>query len=369
MPRKHYGKWSARWYDETGARLSKNFDDYREAKAYEERMKADVAEIRRGLRDPAPPKKLFNELADRWLDVVAVRKRSKEDDESILRKHLRPFFGATPIAAISDELVDRYEAERVHLSEKTISNHLTLLIAMLHAAQRWGWLRKVPEIRKPEVRMHRKDFRYLRTQEDIDRFLRAARDHGELTFVLYATAVWTGAREGELAALEWADVDFEQRLITIQRSFDGPTKSDDVRHVPILDPLLKVLRRWRTLGAGRHVFPNANGRMFTPSAWIFQEVLHRVLERAGLPPTRAPNGKLRRHITFHGLRHTFASHWMMNGGALFRLQKILGHKSSQMTERYAHLAPTAFRDDYARFPSAVVDEAEVIDLNARRTGS
>lgn len=64
-------------------------------------------------------------------------------------------------------------------------------------------------------------------------------------FVFYATAIYTGCRAGELAALEWPDVDFDRRLITVQRSFDGPTKSDRVRYVPILDPLLPVLRAWR----------------------------------------------------------------------------------------------------------------------------
>ena len=46
--------------------------------------------------------------------------------------------------------------------------------------------------------------------------------------------------------------------------------------------------------------------------------------------------------------NTLASHWVMRGGDLFKLQKILGHKSVQMTVRYAHLAPDAFAADYDR---------------------
>ena len=66
--------------------------------------------------------------------------------------------------------------------------------------------------------------------------------------------------------------------------------------------------------------------------------------RSEVPPTV---GKYDR-ITFHDLRHTFASHWVMHGGDLYRLQKILGHKSVQMTQRYAHLAPEAFKQDWGR---------------------
>jgi hypothetical protein len=64
-------------------------------------------------------------------------------------------------------------------------------------------------------------------------------------FALYATAVFTGMRAGELGGLRWDDVDFDKRLVTVQRSFDGPIKAGDIRYVPILDALLPVLRAWR----------------------------------------------------------------------------------------------------------------------------
>lgn len=59
--------------------------------------------------------------------------------------------------------------------------------------------------------------------------------------------------------------------------------------------------------------------------------------------------ELDRKIRFHDLRHTFASHWVMNGGDIFRLSKALGHKSVLITQRtYAHLAPEAWTQDYQR---------------------
>jgi integrase len=173
-------------------------------------------------------------------------------------------------------------------------------------------------------------------------------------------------RAGELAALEWSDVDFDRRLVTVQRSFDGPTKSDRVRYVPILDPLLPVLRAWRLRHPGRLVFTNQGGRMLQPSARIFQEVLHRVLAAAELPRVMR-NGKERPYVRFHDLRHTFASHWVVRGGDLFKLQKILGHQSVQMTMRYAHLAPEAFKEDYARLGTHMPGgHADVVELATGR---
>ena len=67
---------------------------------------------------------------------------------------------------------------------------------------------------------------------------------------------------------------------------------------------------------------------------------------------KAPTKRRKHYIVFHDLRHTFASHWMSKGGDLFRLQRILGHKSPTMTNRYAHLAPEAYVTDYARLGAA-----------------
>jgi site-specific recombinase XerD len=102
--------------------------------------------------------------------------------------------------------------------------------------------------------------------------------------------------------------------------------------------------------------------MYGQSGRIFQEVFHRVLDAAGFPKVER-KGKTRRYIVFHGTRHTFASHWVMEGGDIFKLQKLLGHKSIQMTQRYAHLAPEAFSADYGRFRAPkLAASAAVIEL-------
>jgi integrase len=73
-----------------------------------------------------------------------------------------------------------------------------------------------------------------------------------------------------------------------------------------------------------HVFPSASGgRLDT-----VQKAFRNARTRAAMPD-----------LHFHDLRHTFASHWVMNGGDLYILKDILGHKSIAMTQRYAHLSP------------------------------
>jgi integrase len=366
-PIKHGEKWRIRWLNEHGRRCSEVLDDYREAQTALRRHQVEIEEIKRGVRNAAPPEKTFGELCDYWLERRAVRKRSKKDDESIIRKHLRPAFGAMKLRALGVEDVDVYANEKIddeELSEKYVSNQLTLLGTMLRLATTFKvpWLVHVPKFKKPKVSLFSRDYQWLRNDEEIRRFLNAAREEGDLVSTFYATAIFTGMRAGELAALEWSDVQLDARLIAVQRSFDGPTKSDRVRHVPILDPLLPLLRAWRLRHPGRLVFTNTAGKMFTPSSQVFQEVLHRVLERASFAKVER-QGKQRPYVRFHDLRHTFASHWAARGGDLFKLQKILGHQSVQMTMRYAHLAPDAFKNDYDRLGGSIpLNDAAVVDF-------
>ncbi len=349
-PVRHGDKWRIRWTDARGQRQSAVFDEFRTAQAELAKNQAETADVRRGRLAQIDPDKTCDELFDYWLDKRALHKRSSKDDVSIIRAHLRPFFGKMRVMDVGVEDGDDYINEKDELSPKTVSNHLTLLKTMLNVAASFKvpWLIRVPKLRKPKVSLFSTDYQYLRTNEEIERFLRAARAEGEYVFVLYAVAIYTGLRAGELAALEWPDIDLERRLITVQRSFDGPTKSDKVRYVPILTPLLGVLKEWRLRHPGRLVFTNRDSGMYRESGRIFQEVLHRVLDAAGFPKV-IRGGKERPYVRFHDLRHTFASHWVMKGGDLFKLQKILGHQSVVMTQRYAHLAPEAFQADYDRF--------------------
>jgi integrase len=362
-PVKHGDKWRVRWVDEKRERQSAVFDDYKSAQTALCRRQIEIEEIRRGVRNPAPPDKTLNDLCDYWLEKRAPRKRSGKDDKSII-KQLRVALGGKKLRDIGVEDGDDYLLDRDHLSEKTLANHITLLITMMRTATTFKvpWLLNVPKFNKPKIALFSRDYHWLRSDEEIRRFLASARDDGEHVFVLFAMAIYTGMRAGELAALEWSLVDFDRRIIAVHGSFDGPTKSNRVRYVPILDPLLPILRAWRLRHPGRLVFTNRDGAMLAPSSRIYQEVLHRVLAAAKFPLVER-GGKTRPYIRFHDLRHTFASHWAMRGGDMFKLQRILGHQSVQMTMRYAHLAPDAFKDDYGRLGAPIaVAGGEVVEL-------
>lgn len=386
-PMKRAGRWTIRWYDEHGTHRRETFSDKTEAS---ERLRAELVRIdqikaarreakrahERALRDaerlglpppvvepvliPGPaavakPKQrhTFKELVEYW--IAHREKRSKVDDASIIGKHLAPRFAHLAVEDITTELADGMRVEKMEeLSPKTVNNILTLLIALLNQAHEIGWLDRVPRIRKPKIgKMNSRDYKWLKTEDDVRRFLEAARAEEDPTvFYLYATAIFTGLRAGELAGLRWSDIDLERNQIHVKRSFDGPTKSGDDRIVPVLEDAHKLLAEWKLRSPRDPVFSSQRGSMFVESARIFQEVLHRVLKRGGFEPG---------YVVFHSLRHTFASWWVIQGGDLYKLQAILGHSDPKITMRYAHLSPTAFVEDHQRL-SGFLPKDRVADV-------
>lgn len=331
-------RWRIRWIDHTGKRCSALFDGFDEAETELAERQSAARAIRRGAVAAPPPDKSFDDVADYWLKH-RQDKRSLAGDRSII-KRLRAALGVMRLRHIGREQIDAYQREQEArgLSPKTIANHLVLLGSMLRLAVELEWLTHAPAIKKPTADPDDEiDPPWLKTRDEIRRFLDAARAEPEpIVFVLYATAVYTGMRAGELAGLRWSDVDFDRRTINVRRSYDGKTKTRASRRfVPIVDALLPTLREWHAECSGELVFPNAAGNMHDQSARIFQETLHRVLDRAGF--VRPTEGRSRHVIHFHSLRHTFACHWRLNGGALDDLIRVLGHTSKAMTEHYANV--------------------------------
>jgi integrase len=175
--------------------------------------------------------------------------------------------------------------------------------------------------------------------------------------------------------------------MAVRRSFgdkdgrDSSTKSRRVRYVPLLGNLRPILDEWQARCSSElWLFPSASGEARLASDRHLQEHLHVALEAAGIGAdtvqgSRGNSGfrvRKRRAFTFHDLRHSFASNWMVEGEDLFMLCKVLGHKSIMTTERYAHLAPEAF-DRVRAMGGArdgdgpVVASAELVEENRRLT--
>ena len=153
---------------------------------------------------------------------------------------------------------------------------------------------------------------------------------------LWAAALYSGLRRGELQALQWESVDLEARLIHVTRSWDRvegfiePKSQAGTRRVPLIAVLRQILleHRLRQSHAGEgFVFGSTPGEPFDPDRIIARARRH--WEQIGLEP-----------IGFHQCRHTYASFMIAAGVNAKALSAYMGHTSITTTlDRYGHLFP------------------------------
>lgn len=159
-------------------------------------------------------------------------------------------------------------------------------------------------------------------------------------WVAAALALYAGLRRGEVFGLRWQDVDEKTQRLTIARSYDSAPKTGAARHLRLPAAIIPLLREWRSLcpKTGQALICPVRSRgQWGPARG--EQVLHRLVAlqtAAGCRPLVRP---------WHALRHTFASHFIMSGGNILTLQKLLGHADIKMTLLYAHLAPDFLGDE------------------------
>jgi integrase len=164
------------------------------------------------------------------------------------------------------------------------------------------------------------------SSDEVTKLLGHAREHASDVYPMLATAIYTGMRKGELFGLRWVDVLFERGVIHVAHSYGQTPKSGKWRPVPLHPALAPILRDWKSrCPDGALVFPvlperGARSRMGTADDMLDIDSL---LTAAGCHVPVRP---------WHAMRHTFASHYVMSGGNLLALQKILGHSKFEMTQ-------------------------------------
>jgi integrase len=271
----------------------------------------------------------FSEFAESYFGrCIPVLKSTKT--ERVRVDYWKRIFGNRPLGQITAaELQDWQANKRATCKPATVNRLMCRLRHMFNRAVEWELLDESPMRRIRFLRENNARLRYLSVDE-CGRLLDACRADNMRGII--TVALHTGMRLGEILDLKYADLDFVSGVLNVRDS-----KNCESRHIPMDSTVAALLKRTQPVANCDYVFPNAAGKRWNYS----QEPFRNVRKRAGLVD-----------LHFHDLRHTFASQWMMNGGDLYALRGILGHKSIAMTQRYAHLSPA--------YQRAMVDRMETI---------
>jgi integrase len=155
-------------------------------------------------------------------------------------------------------------------------------------------------------------------------------------------SLYGGLRLGEIFGLTWSNVDLEYGIVTVLDAKNGES-----RPIFITDQIRAVIDELTPGEPGELLFKTRFGQ---PVVWL-SKVFHDIVDGLGLNKGISDR---REKVTFHTLRHTFASWSVMSGVPLFVVGKALGHKTTVMTQRYSHLSPDSQKAAFeavAKFPT------------------
>lgn len=356
---KEHPQWYCRYRDIDGKR--KHRPTHQPTKALAMRFVAEVeARVSRGLVGIPEPSAMERQgtaltlagLAERFVREANPPTKDPKRYQSFMRymigKHVVPAIGAVPIAALKSGQVEVLRDRKLAEGYKvTTINNMLKAISVLYL---WARKQGLYEGMNPTVGLRRTPptglMDYL-SGDEVAKLLVYTREHAQNVFPMVATAIYTGMRKGELFGLRWIDVMFDRSAIHVAHSYWKTPKSNKWRPIPLHPALRPVLQHWqRYCPPGPLVFPvvperGRRPRMGTPDDMLGIEEL---LQSSGCHVPVRP---------WHAMRHTFASHYVMAGGNLLALQKILGHSKFEMTQIYSHLAPDYMAGELARLNFAV----------------
>lgn len=269
---------------------------------------------------------------DRYLEVC--RTNGGKSDPEYKRRHRKHWIKTLGegfrLDAFSELAIEKHKRRRVGEGKApgTVNRELVTVKHFLNRAVDWGWLPKRPKIvllAEPPERV-----RWLTDEERTRLAAELALPQRSAIRRVCSAALLSGQRLGKVIGLLKTDVDFNARVITVADMAKGGKRK--TTHVPITDALEAVLREAiadagddcpHVFAAGRRV--KGKRKPYTQSG--VSSFFAKVCEGAQISD-----------FHFHDLRHDFATTLARGGAGLHVLQKLLGHSTPAMTQRYAHLA-------------------------------
>ncbi len=391
--KKGKGKWYLQWRNADGRwqREVSTAKTKTEARRLADELEQQAERQRMGLEArPAPDGGgTLDALLEWWLETYSAATASHTRTSCSVRLHLiGSSLGALRLVHVTPGKIEVFlQAKGKDLGPQSINHLRRFLITAFNRArraERWNGENPAAQVQRRKIPRRTPD--YLRVEE-VPRVLAHIAPEWR---ALYATAIYTGLRKGELLGLRKSDVDLRARLLTVAVSYDRETtKGGHADVIPIAEECVPFLRyAIETSPSTELVFPRPDGTMHRQDITLEKKLRH-AMGRAGIATgythvcrkkgckhaEEAPDAELRRCPThgaklwpkakvrntrFHDLRHTTASLLMMAGANPAAVQRILRHSDPRITtEVYGHLSPDYLRAEIDLLRFGVTDERHV----------
>ncbi|MFO7760535.1 MAG: tyrosine-type recombinase/integrase [Thermodesulfobacteriota bacterium] len=324
--------------------------------AYTLKEKREQEDIRRKAEEKKKRQEELNNitLADFWPDYMNGQHKSERSlisERSHYENWLTPILGSLPLKDIKPFHLEKVKKKMLDAgkSPRTVQYAFATFRQVWNAAR----LKDIVTEESPskKVRLPKFDNKRLRflTREEADRLLAELKTKSQRVYNISLLSLHTGMRAGEIFNLTWGDVSLDNETLTIRDSKSGKT-----RYVYLTRKTKSMLAGlYQGQGPSDLVFKNDRGGKITEISNTFERAANDIGLNNGVTDAR-------QKVTFHTLRHTFASWLVQSGTDLYTVKELLGHHSIQLTERYSHLRPDGLKKAIKDFEDQ--HQSKVINL-------
>ncbi len=280
-----------------------------------------------------------------WLDewLISYVKPSVKirtyENYRILTKHVKSSLGGYSLTEITPIILQRFVSELIvkGLSTSSVNSIITITQTSLTLANDIGLITENPttKIKRPKIKEKEIICFNVDEQKKIEQFVLSGKKQKLFGIIL---CLYIGIRIGELLALEWEDVDFEKRTISVNKSchdgkdkngkfgriVDTPKTKASKRVIPVPKQIIPLIKAHKRKSKSKYVITDDYNN--PPYVRSYQRAFELLLKRLKIE-----------HKGFHALRHTFATRAIECGMDVKTLSEILGHKNPTVTlNRYVH---------------------------------
>ncbi len=306
------------------------------------RKEAERAEEARRQKENITFKQFFE---DTYYPISKTSKKesSYAHEETHFRLWINPIIGKKPIKVIAPTDIERIKKKLLDAGRtlRTIQYVLATIRQIWNMARRSGLVSadsptRIVKIQKFDNRRQR-----FLSHEEAGLLLGNLKLKDLNTYRMSLLSLSTGMRAGEVFGLTWGCVDTERGIIKILDA-----KSGRGRTVYITDEIRLMFKGLKRGNSADIVFVDRQGKAYKEIPALFRDVVRNLNLNSGISDSR-------QKITYHSLRHTFASWHAEAGTDLYIIKALLGHSTITQTERYAHLGQNTLQTAVSTFQKSL----------------